>query len=158
MLDCDEMKWLLPLLFGASCFDWTSIGQPAPKSAAAMESLGRLADNLPRNSTNALNAAEAGLQSAFRGSALAITTLLRAAQNSTKKGEWAPCPECWYAFAILTDSRLRLASAAFEAGYSAALQDIQEYLQQGLDVNQGRPSESIAHIIDYIEVRVSGLG
>jgi len=93
-----------------------------------MDNLGGLADQLPRHGPGThLAAAEAELQSAFRTSALAITTLLKAAQNTSKK--------------------------AFQAGYSTALQDVLEYLQQGLDIHQGAPSDGIAQIIDYIEAR-----
>ena len=41
---------------------------------------------------------------------------------------------------------------AYQTGYSSALQDVLEYLQQGLDIEHREPSESIAQIIDYIEV------
>jgi hypothetical protein len=54
-----------------------------------MDSLGHLADNLPRghnSSTASLAAAEAELQSTFRNSALAITHLLKASQKTSKKG------------------------------------------------------------------------
>lgn len=55
----------------------------------SMDNLGHLADQLPRNGTGThLATAEAELQSAFRTSALAITQLLKAAQNKSKKGEW----------------------------------------------------------------------
>ena len=54
----------------------------------AMDSLGHLADNLPRNSssTASLASAEAELQASFRHSALAITQLLKASHKTSKKG------------------------------------------------------------------------
>lgn len=54
--------------------------------AVTMDSLGRLADNLP-SSTASLALAEAELTSAFKSSALAITQLLKASQKTSKKGE-----------------------------------------------------------------------
>lgn len=50
-----------------------------------MDSLGQLGDELPRNNPT-LVAAESELQGAFRTSALAITTLFKAAQTASSKG------------------------------------------------------------------------
>jgi hypothetical protein len=60
-----------------------------------MDSLGRLADNLPRNSssTASLALAEGELTAAFRTSALAITQLLKASQKTSKKGTQWIVPE-----------------------------------------------------------------
>ena len=53
-----------------------------------MDSLGRLADNLPRSNAS-LAMSEAELTAAFRNSALAITQLLKASQKTSKKGRAA---------------------------------------------------------------------
>lgn len=48
-------------------------------------------------------------------------------------------------------------SAAYQAGYSTALADVLEYLQQNLDVHQqasGAEGVAIAQVIDYIEVGI----
>jgi hypothetical protein len=52
--------------------------------------------------------------------------------------------------------RYRIGPPAYQAGYSTALEDVLEYLQQGLDIHQGQPSEGLAEVIDYIEVSQLG--
>lgn len=119
--------------------------------------------------------AEAELQVAFKASAQSLVTLLKAAQTTSKRGVWyslLPCraltpahlvhrpslltrcnPLLSLSLAFLTDL---LTTTAYQAGYSTALQDVLEYLQQGLDIHQGRPSAGFAEVIDYIEVRAAG--
>ena len=55
-----------------------------------MYSLGHLADQLPLRSTTHLQLAEAELQAAFKASAQSLVTLLKAAQNTSKKGVHTP--------------------------------------------------------------------
>ena len=51
-----------------------------------MDSLGRLADQLPARSNTLLQRSEAELQASFKASAQSLVTLLKAAQNTGKKG------------------------------------------------------------------------
>lgn len=97
------------------------------------------------------NGPQSALNTQFRGAALAITGLLKAAQAQSQDGER-------FRYRVSSVELADLLAPAYRQGYNDALQDALEALQNGLAVHQdGDASMGIPALIDWIEVSFNWL-
>ncbi|GAA97448.1 uncharacterized protein L969DRAFT_94495 [Mixia osmundae IAM 14324] len=107
------------------CHSWAKANIGLPLSSMDLQGLN---DNLPREDRRRTQQLQR-LNGSFKAAAQSLTALYQHAQAIQK--------------------------ASYQSGYIAALYDVQDHLQRGLDVHG--PETALARIIDYIEARQEAL-